>query len=35
MLEFDTYGPSPVGTTVAGETFSLRPRSVVVLRAPR
>jgi pullulanase/glycogen debranching enzyme len=35
MLEFDTYGPSPVGTTVAGETFPLRPRSVVVLRAPR
>jgi hypothetical protein len=25
---------SPVGTTVAGETFPLRPRSVVVLRAP-
>jgi len=35
MLEFDTYGPSPVGTIVAGETFSLRPRSVAVLRAPR
>ena len=35
MLEFDTYGPSPVGTTVAGETVPLRPRSVVVLRAPR
>jgi len=35
MLEFDTYGPSPVGTTVAGETFPLRPRSVAVLRAPR
>jgi pullulanase/glycogen debranching enzyme len=35
MLEFDTYGPSPVGTTVAGETLPLRPRSVVVLRAPR
>jgi hypothetical protein len=35
MLEFDTYGPTPVGTTVVGETFTLRPRSVVVLRAPR
>ncbi|HEV7655734.1 MAG TPA: glycogen debranching protein GlgX [Mycobacteriales bacterium] len=35
MLEFDTYGASPVGTTVAGETFPLRPRSLVVLRAPR
>ena len=35
MLEFDTYGPSPVGTIVAGETVPLRPRSVVVLRAPR
>jgi glycogen operon protein len=35
MLEFDTYGTSPVGTTVAGETFAVRPRSLVVLRAPR
>ncbi|HST63986.1 MAG TPA: hypothetical protein VLM05_02255, partial [Mycobacteriales bacterium] len=35
MLEFDTYGPSPVGTTVAGESFPLRPRSLAVLRAPR
>ena len=35
MLEFDTYGASPIGTTVAGETFPLRPRSVVVLCAPR
>jgi isoamylase len=35
MLEFDTYGPSPVGTTLAGEKFPVRPRSVVVLRAPR
>ena len=31
----DTYGSAPVGTTVAGETFALRLRSVVVLRAPR
>jgi glycogen operon protein len=35
MLEFDTYGPSPVGTTVAGETVPLRPRSLVLLRSPR
>ena len=35
MLEFDTYDPSPVGTTVAGESFPLRPRSIAVLRAPR
>jgi isoamylase len=35
MLEFDTFGPSAVGTTVAGESLPLRPRSVVVLRAPR
>ena len=35
MLEFDTFGPSPVGTTVAGETFPLRPRSIAVLRASR
>jgi isoamylase len=35
MLEFDTYGPSSVGTTVAGESFPLRPRSIAVLRAPR
>ena len=35
MLEFDTFGPSPVGTTVAGETFPLRPRSIAVLRATR
>ena len=35
MLEFDTFGPSPVGTTVAGESVPLRPRSVVLLRSPR
>jgi isoamylase len=35
MLELDTYGPSPVGTTVAGESFPLRPRSLVLLRSPR
>jgi hypothetical protein len=35
MLELDTYGPATVGTTVAGQTFPLRPRSVVVLRASR
>ena len=35
MVEFDTFGPSPLGTTVAGESFPLRPRSITVLRAPR